>query len=195
MDKKLILVGAPPACGKNYVSELICKALKGVAYFDKDNLASLLHCCFKLCNKELDMDGEFYLKNLRHAEYDTLFKLAFSALGFENFVLVNAPFIKEVRDVEYMRGLKKRANDCGAQLVVIWVTAPVEICYQRMKERNSNRDILKLAKWKEYEKNLDFSAPIALKKLNAIDNLFVFDNTNESTALESLSQIIVELGE
>ena len=52
------------------------------------------------------MDGAFYLQNLRSAEYATLFDLAFSALRFSDLVLVNAPFLKEVRDVEYMRGLK-----------------------------------------------------------------------------------------
>ena len=40
----------------------------------------------------------FYLKNLRSAEYATLFDLAFSALRFSDLVLVNAPFLKEIRD-------------------------------------------------------------------------------------------------
>ena len=193
MTKKLILVAAPPACGKNYVSELICKELKSVAYFDKDDLSPLLHCCFKLCEKELDMDGEFYLNNLRPAEYDTLFQLVFSSLRFENFVLVNAPFVKEVRDEQYMKDFKKRTNEYGAKLVVIWVTAPVDICYERMKERKSNRDVLKLANWKEYVEKIDYSAPNSLKEINAVDNLFVFDNTNEQTAMKSLSYIITQL--
>ena len=34
MKKKLILVAAPPACGKTYVSELLAKALKNTVYLD-----------------------------------------------------------------------------------------------------------------------------------------------------------------
>ena len=102
--------------------------LINIAYIDKDDLAELLGCCFTLCGEKINMDGEFYIKNLHSAEYATLFRLAFSALRFESFVLVNAPFVKEVRDIEYMRDLKKRVNTSGAELVVIWITVPIEVC-------------------------------------------------------------------
>ena len=156
MRKKLILVAAPPACGKNFVSELICTKIKNIAYLDKDDLADLLYCSFTLCEQKIDMDGEFYLKNLRSAEYETLLRLAFSSLRFETLVLVNAPFLKEVRDVEYMRTIKERAMTLGAELVVIWVNTPIEVCYERMKKRNSNRDLLKLLEWSEYVKKVDY---------------------------------------
>lgn len=190
MKKKLILVAAPPALGKNYVSELICDKLKSVAYIDKDDLADLLHCYFSLNDEKIDMDGDFYLKNLRSAEYSTLFHLAFSALRFERFVLINAPFLKEVRDIEFMRTLKKRANECGADLVVIWVTAPIDVCYERMKTRNSNRDTIKLSRWQEYIRQTDYSTPGVLKEVNAVDDLFVLDNTSKETAIKSVSYII-----
>ena len=44
--KKMILVAAPPACGKTYVSELIASTLGHIAYFDKDDLAPLLRAAF-----------------------------------------------------------------------------------------------------------------------------------------------------
>lgn len=62
MKKKLILVGVPPACGKNYVSELICKSIKNIAYFDKDDLTDLRLCAFSVGGKTADTDGEFYIK-------------------------------------------------------------------------------------------------------------------------------------
>ena len=62
--KKMILVAAPPACGKNYVSDLICKAIGQIAYFDKDDLGVLLRRSFTLCGESIDMDGKFYLQNL-----------------------------------------------------------------------------------------------------------------------------------
>lgn len=195
MKKKLILVAAPPACGKNYVSELICNALRNIAYVDKDDLADLLRCSFALSGEQLDMDGEFYVKHLRPVEYATLLRISFSTLRFTNCVLVNAPFVKEVRSIEYMRTLKERVASMGAELVVIWVTAPIEVCYERMKKRNAERDVLKLSTWQEYVKNIDYNAPYTLQETNAVDKLFIFDNANKITAQESLKYILEGLGE
>ena len=193
MKKKLILVAAPPACGKNYVSERICQALDCVAYLDKDDLSELLRRCFTLCSEECDMDGEFYAQNLRPYEYKTLLRLAFSALQFEKLVLVNAPLSKEVRSEEFMRGLRDKANGLGAELVLIWVTAPIEICHKRMRERNCDRDRLKLAQWEEYVKKIDYSAPVCLKEKGAIDEFILFNNENEQTFLSSLQQTLTIL--
>ena len=91
MQKKLILVAAPPACGKDYVSDLICESIGHVAYLNKDDLAPLLRRAAVLCNEAMDMDGDFYKENLRASEYETLMQLAFSALCYEEFVLLGNP--------------------------------------------------------------------------------------------------------
>jgi translation initiation factor 2B subunit (eIF-2B alpha/beta/delta family) len=41
MNKKLILVTSPPACGKTYISKQLAKRLKHVVYLDKDTLITL----------------------------------------------------------------------------------------------------------------------------------------------------------
>ena len=191
----MILVGAPPACGKNYVSGLICDALGRVSYFDKDDLCALLRRSFELCGESVNMDGDFYLQNLRSAEYETLFNLAFSSLRFSDFVLVNAPFIKESRDAEYMRALKKRAGELGAELILVWVVASDGVRYERMKARGSDRDVMKLASWDEYSRGLDCSAPTELERCCAVDRLFIFDNENSATAERSLREFLDMLGE
>ncbi len=190
MKKKLILVASPPACGKNYVSKLICDSLKTAAYLDKDDLAELLRCSFTLCGEPLDMDGEFYLKNLRPAEYDTLLRLAFSALEHGERVLVNAPFLREVRDPDYMRGLKERAASLGAELVLIWVTAPIDLCRERMQKRNSDRDTKKLADWEAYVKKTDYSVPLILKETDAVDALIPFDTADDTAVSASLAETL-----
>ena len=175
MKKKLILVAAPPACGKTYVSELIAKSAEHIVYLDKDDLADLIRASFAVSGNEIDMDGDFYINNLRPSEYSTIFNIAFSALRFENIVLVNAPFGKEVRDAEYMRELKNRANQNNAELFVIWVSASKEICYERMLKRNSDRDIHKLNNWEDYIKNINFTPPFELEKREAVDKFIIFD--------------------
>ena len=195
MKKKLILVGAPPACGKNFVSDLICKKLERVAYFDKDDLTDLRLCAFNVSGQTPNTDGEFYIKNIRPYEYLTLFNLAFSALKYENYVLVNAPFIQESKNETYMADLKKRAEKLNAQLIFIWVTASEEICFERMKKRNSSRDTEKLKNWQEYVKTVDYTVPKFLEEKGLVDRVIHFDNENELKAKLSLDKTIKILGE
>ncbi len=176
MEKKLILVAAPPAHGKNFVSERICEAAGEIAYFDKDMLAPLLRRGFAAAGEAVDMDGGFYLENLRDAEYETLLSLALSALRFSTLVLVNAPFLREVRSTEYMQALRARAAELGAQLVLIWVQVSPATAYARMKERNADRDAGKLLDFAAYQKRTDSSAPLSLVETDAVDRLIVFDN-------------------
>ena len=190
MNKKLILVASPPACGKTFVSELLAKELGHTVYLDKDDLCDLLRTAFILSGNDINMDGGFYAENLRPAEYSTILNIAFSALRFEDYVILNAPFGKEVRSTESMRALKKRANSMGADLILVWVSTPVEICYERMKKRNSDRDILKLQNFDEYVSKTDFSAPKELLADGAVDRLIIFDTKDDSTLDLSLKNTI-----
>jgi len=196
MKKKLILVASPPACGKTYVSERIAKSLGHVVYLDKDDLCDLIRASFAVSGQEVNMDGEFYINNLRPAEYSTILHIAFSALRFEDYVLLNGPFGKEVRDAETMKTLKERANELGAELLLIWVTTPVECCYERMKKRNSDRDTLKLANWDEYVKKINYTPPYELEKAGAVDRFMVFDNKDDASAERLLKETLnIILGE
>lgn len=94
-----------------------------------------------------------------------------------------------------MRALKERATERNADLLVVWVSVPTSVCYERMKKRNLDRDILKLSAWEEYVKKVDYTPPYTLVEKKAVDALFVFDNTNEDTARKSLKNILKELGE
>ena len=75
-----------------------------------------------------------------------------------------------------------------------------EAMYTKYKNGSVKYDLIccsdymldKMIKENEVEK-IDYSAPISLKEINAVDNLFVFDNTNEQTAMKSLSYIITQL--
>jgi predicted kinase len=187
MEKQLILIASPPASGKTYLSELLAKRLGQVVYLDKDELADLLHAAFRQAGQDIDMDGEFYIKNLRSAEYSTILNIAFSALRFENRVILNAPFGKEVRDAEYMSELKSRANAHGAELILIWINSNADICRKRMAKRNSSRDALKLQSFEEYVKNIDFSPPLELENKKAVDRLIIFDSTSDEGFNRSLS--------
>lgn len=195
MKKKLILVAAPPASGKTYVSEMLAESLKPIAYFDKDGLGALVRAGFTVAKEPLDMDGDFYKNNIRSPEYSTLLEMAFSALRFEQRAIINAPFGNEVRDAEFMRSLKEKANQNGAELVLIWVSTPLEVCYERMKHRNSDRDTLKLKNWEEYAKKINYTPPYELEQKSAVDRLLLFDNKDNETAQRSLNEALKIIGE
>ncbi len=190
MNKKLILVASPPACGKTFVSEMIAKSLEHIVYLDKDDLGDLICAAFSVSGNELDMDGDFYINNLRPSEYSSILNIAFSALRFENYVILNAPFGKEVRDIEYMRMLKDRANENGAKLVLIWVSASTDVCYERMKKRNSPRDTLKLQNWDEYVKKTNYTPPCELGENGAVDNFIIFNSDDDMSVRQSLKNTL-----
>jgi len=190
MKKQLILVASPPASGKTYLSELLSKSVGHAVYLDKDDLADLLHEAFHQAGRDIDMDSEFYTKNLRPAEYSTILNIAFSALRFENRVILNAPFGKEVRDSGYMSDLKTRANALGAELILIWINSNADICRERMAKRNSPRDRLKLQDFEEYVKSINFSPPLELENEKAVDRLIIFDTTSDEGFNRSLSSTV-----
>ena len=193
--KKLILVAAPPACGKNFVSEKIAESCGHIAYFDKDDLCELVSCAFDIGSRERDMDSEFYSENIRPFEYATLMRLALSALKYEDKVLINAPFGKEIRDVGYMSELRRTVNKMGAELVLIWVVAPVELCYERMKQRNAERDKRKLEDWDAYVRNINYHTPNSLITDGAIDKLVEFNNGDAAEFSENMKGVLAYICE
>ena len=178
MSKKLILVVSPPACGKTYVSKKLASALKHVVYLDKDTLIPLSKKIFEAANEEYNRSSDFFNREIRDVEYEVILDLAFEALEYDDLVLVNAPFTKEIRDLNYVKQLASSLKEKGAELTFVWVDATPETCHQRMIERNSTRDTWKLAHWDEYIKGVDFSIPTPLASSGC--KLIIFDNNLSS---------------
>jgi hypothetical protein len=146
-----------------------------------------------LCGKEFDMDCEFYRDNIRPAEYSTVLHIAHSAIRFNDTVILNAPFGKEVRNAKFMRSLREKTNATGAELWLIWVHTPTELCKARMAERGAERDILKLENWEAYVKKVNYSVPYELDGADALDRFIVFDNENDETFSKSLDKVLGEI--
>ena len=188
--KKLILVASPPACGKTYVSEELARRLGNAVYLDKDDLSDLVRAAFAIGGEELNMDGEFYVKNIRPAEYSTVIGIALSVLRFSQTVILTGPFTKEVRSTEYIRSLKMKAAELDAEFILIWVHAPLEVCRERMIKRASDRDLLKLKDFDSYAKNINYVPPYELEREAAVDQLFVFETGNSIQTEESFAKAL-----
>lgn len=184
--KKLILVTSPPGCGKTYVSKQLAKKLKHVVYLDKDTLIVLSKQIFAVAGQPYDRSSTFFEQNIRDYEYSAIVDLALDALAYDDIVLINAPFTKEIRQPEYMTGLRKRLETTDARLCLIWLVTDPQVCHDRMIARNSDRDTWKLAHWDEYIKTISFEIP------KAIDNkdLFLFYNSNDIEFASSMQKVV-----
>ena len=186
----MILVSSPPACGKTYISKQLAKNLNHVVYLDKDTLIPLSKQIFRVAKKPYDRSSDFFEENIRDYEYDVILDLAFEALHYADTVLINAPFTREIRDLDYIKKLKGRLAALGARLTVIWVVTDPEVCRKRMLKRNSDRDVYKITHWAEYVKTEDFSVPSALSDPEVKDDLLLFYNSTEEEYASSMRTIV-----
>ena len=192
--RKLILVVSPPACGKTFISKKIAETAKHMVYLDKDTLIPLSKKIFEAANEEINRSSDFFEEWVRNPEYDVILDLAYDALRYEDYVLVNAPFTREIHTAEYLKALRDRfKNGLGAELVIVWVKTDPEICHQRMIDRASDRDDWKLAHWDEYISKIDFNIPDNLYNKELVDELFIFNNSSEEEYKESMKDFMDEL--
>lgn len=187
--KKLILVTSPPASGKTFVSKELSKALKNIVYLDKDTLIPLSHQIFKVVNEEENRSSPFFEEWLRNPEYEVIEDLALEALDYAEIVLINAPFTREIRDEKWMNEMMEKLAAKDAKLCIIWVETDVEVCRQRMIDRNSDRDTWKLANWDEYISGRDFSIPELFKDKDCNGELIVFHNSSDEEFKKSLEEV------
>ncbi|MEE1077035.1 MAG: AAA family ATPase [Acutalibacteraceae bacterium] len=195
MVKKLILVTSPPACGKTHISRELSKELKNIVYLDKDTLIPLSKQIFVVANQPYNRSSDFFEEHIRNYEYECVIDLALDALDYNDMVLINAPFTREIRDMEYINNLKAMLAKKGAKLVVIWVQTSPEIVHKRMIARNSDRDTWKLQNWDKYIAGCNFSIPENLNTPNIKDDLLIFKNDNNKEFEESMKHIVAILKE
>ena len=190
MEKRLIFVTSPPACRKTKLSKKFAAELKHVVYLDKDTLIPLSKQIFAVAGEEYNRSSKFFEKEIRDYEYDVILDLAFEAIKYENLVMVNAPFTREIRDNEYINALREKLAGYGAKLSVVWIVTDPEVCHQRMIDRNSDRDTWKLANWDKYLASLNFNIPENLRDPDDEASLILYYNSTDEMAAESFEKLM-----
>lgn len=190
--KRLILVTSPPASGKTFVSQQLAKKLPHIVYLDKDALIPLSSMIFKVAGQEINRSSDFFEENIRNYEYQAILDIAFEALEYEDLVLINAPFTREVRDNNYIRDLKTKLASRGAELVLIWVVTDIEVSRRRMLARNSPRDTWKLANWDKYVASRDYSVPDIPALSGCLVKFFNNNNVEFNESMERISKFLLE---
>lgn len=168
--KTLLLVTSPPASGKTFVAKKLAGAIPNCVYLDKDSVIVLSRQIFQAAGEPFDRSSAFFEQQVRNPEYEAILHVALEALAFNGCVIVNAPFTRELRDMTWLDGMRRKLAGQSARLLVVWVHTELEVCRQRMIARNSERDTWKLAHWEEYVKSRNFDPPEGIPELNVIDN-------------------------
>ena len=193
MRKTLILIAAPPACGKTYCAKKLAAKLPGAAYFDKDDLAPMVAQVFAAAGEEPDMDSGFYAAHIRDAEYETALRLAVSALEFSEYAILNAPFGWQLAHPAYFEKLKRDLSEKQIRLVFIWALADEATCRKRMERRAAERDRKKIQDWESYRTSLRFAPPAFLAEEKLVDYFFIIDNRDETACEVSIAAILKEI--
>ena len=191
--KKLILVTSPPACGKTFISKELSKALNNIVYLDKDTLIPLSKRVFIAANEEINRSSDFFEENIRNYEYEVVLDLAMEALEYNDTVLINAPYTREVRDRDYVMNLRNILAEHDARLAIVWVITDKEVCHQRMIERASDRDTWKLENWDEYIASCNFEIPSHLSEKELDIDFLLFHNSSEEEFNTSMKEIVAKL--
>ena len=131
MVKKLILVTSPPACGKTFISKALAERLQHVVYLDKDTLIALSRQIFKVAGQPTTAAASS-LKKTSEIMSTNVVDLALEALNYDDIVLINAPFTREIRDMDYINRLKAKLAEKNATLVVVGWRHPRSVVHQRM---------------------------------------------------------------
>lgn len=186
MKKRMILVTSPPASGKTYVSKELAKRLHGIVYLDKDALIPLSNRVFIAGGEPINRSSDFFEENIRNYEYDAILDIGVEALEYNDLVMINAPFTREVRNNDFILDLRQKLAKHGADLILIWVITDIEVCRKRMIARNSPRDTWKLENWDAYISRRDYSVP----DLPALEGCLVkFYNSSDDEYAESMERI------
>ena len=186
--KTFLLVTSPPASGKTFIAKKLAGMLQNCVYLDKDSVIVLSRRIFQAAGEPFDRSSAFIEQNIRNYEYDAILQIAFEALEFNDCVLVNAPFTREVRNPVWLEEIRQRLAEMGARLQVVWVHTDLTVCRKRMQARNSERDTWKLAHWENYVSSRNFDPPAG------ISELIVIDNSGSETYLERTQALAHEIG-
>ena len=86
--------------------------------------------------------------------------------------------------------MKGKLKEYDAKLTIVWVQTSLEVCRERMIERNSERDTWKIQHWDEYIATRDYSIPENLNDSEAIDDFLIFKNSSEEEYEQSMKDVV-----
>lgn len=151
----IVMVAGHAGSGKTFFTRLLAPLIDAV-YLDKDLIChSMTEAMLRgLGSHRDDRVSELYRTKVRPLEYGMLMACAETTMEYGMQVgrgtIINAPFIDEISDFEWMDELASTAMGYTGLLRVIWMQAQPDFIRERLIRRNELRDKDKLDHWDDY---------------------------------------------
>jgi predicted kinase len=147
----LILVCGAPGAGKTTLARALLRRLAAV-WLNSDMLIEP--------HFPHDRESKAFLR-ARPKFFAALYELAEKNLAIGNSVLLDAPHVREMRELAWRRHIRALCRTTGARLVVLKCISSPDALRERMRSRNERRDRTKLRDWPRFLSELppDFAVP------------------------------------
>lgn len=156
---KIIVVVGAPSSGKTKLGRAIARELH-LAVSDKDHVTGQLLAALM---KDAGLVGEDYsqteLNRFRTAIYGCMEDVAKDNLRAGMGTVIISPYIDRGNKT-WFDDLKCRVDvDNEADWFVVWLEISPELALQRIKKRDSPRDVFKMANWDNFAANTFWGEP------------------------------------
>lgn len=147
--KIVVMIGAP-AAGKTKLGRAVAEKLH-LAVSDKDHVTGQLLAALM---KDAGLEGEDYsqteFNRFRDGIYGCMEDVAKDNLKVGMGTVIISPYIDRNKS-GWLEGLKVKVDPDGvADWSVVWIDIMPEDALERIKQRNSPRDLFKLANWDRF---------------------------------------------
>ncbi|MFF2749516.1 AAA family ATPase [Kitasatospora sp. NPDC058048] len=166
----VLLVGGYAGSGKSEYAKFIGR-LTGWPILDKDSLTRPLvdQLLLALGGEVNDRSSDLYREKVRPLEYRCLMEAAWDNLNCGTSVILDAPFLAEFSQADWMQRFYNRCKAKRVAVAAIWVECDPESMREYIEFRGAARDMWKMEAWEDYLATVDL-------KLRPAGPHFVVDN-------------------
>ena len=156
---KIVVVVGAPSSGKTKLGRAIARELH-LAVSDKDHVTGQLLAAML---KDAGVEGEDYsqtdFNRFRTAIYGCMEDVAKDNLRASMGTVIISPYIDRNK-TSWFDDLKSRVDvDNEADWSVIWIDIAPELALERIKKRNSPRDVFKMQAWEVFAEHTYWGEP------------------------------------
>ncbi|NUS81016.1 MAG: AAA family ATPase [Streptomyces sp.] len=152
----VVLVGGYAGSGKSEFAKFL-GGLTGWPILDKDSLTRPLvdQLLVALGGEAHDRSSKLYLEKVRPLEYRCLMEAAWDNVDCGISTILDAPFISEFSQAEWMQRFQNRCRSKRVSVATIWVECDAESMREYIEFRGAARDAWKMDSWEDYASGLN----------------------------------------
>lgn len=152
----VVLVGGFAGSGKSEFAKFL-GGLTGWPILDKDSLTRPLvdQLLVALGGEAHDRSSALYREKVRPLEYRCLMEAAWDNVDCGTSAILDAPFISEFSQAEWMQRFQNRCRSKRVSVATIWVECDPESMREYIEFRGAARDAWKMEAWDEYIATVD----------------------------------------